>query len=330
MKLIVLAFVLASSVGAGIFLAIRFQKPQLQPVITPTTISPTPAAGLSGEKLTGNIFLPQSITIPTSVISVKVEKYEIDETVIKNISGALGFSEQNLSSPLILDSSQYYWSSKRNFLTISKTNKTLQFGTYVQSNPEEVRGTPPTLAAALAIAEKWLIPLAPFIPDIASADSESSFYRIGGEHPEETSDVSLAQATKIDFYPKLDSSTIFGVNPKDPPLSVIVGPNNRVISANIYLGLKNIKAGDIVRTKSRQQLQEIILTEGKLVSAVEKDGDITPDATTNYSEINISNIKLGYTWQSSLSKVEPVLVLNGSATRKAGEPIDIIILVSAN
>lgn len=328
-KLAIIGLGLIISIGLGIFFAVKFPNSQQQPTTNPKLISPTPSPGLAGEKLSGNISFANNIFIPATASLAEGGKYTLNDTVIKNISASLGFLEQEEVPASPLAPFQSSWSSKKHFLTISKTNNIIQFGTYVQSNPEMVKGVLPSKTSATKTAIEWLGQINQLIPDISSATPETSYYLFGGERPKETSDVKLAQAIKIDFYPTVKSFKTFGVNPKEPPIRVIIGPNDQVLFASIYLGINNIKVGKEFQIKSFRRLQENVFSEGKIVSVKEIEGDITPDALTNYQKIDISDITLGYSWQSANSMIEPVLVLSGSATRSSGGAVDITILVPA-
>lgn len=328
-KLAIIGLGLIISIGLGIFSAVKFQNPQQRPPTSPKLISPTPPPRLAGEKVSGNISFANNIFIPATAFLAEEKKYNLNDAVMKNISATLGFLGQEEIPTSPLAPSQLSWSSKKHFLTISKTDNVVQFGTYVQSNPEMVKGTLPSKTSAAETAIKWLGQISQFIPDISSATPETSYYLLGGEHPKETSNVKLAQAIKVDFYPTVKNFKTFGVNPKEPPVRVIIGPNDQVLFASIYLGINNIKAGKEFQIKSFQRLQENVFSEGKIVSVKEIEGDITPDALTNYQEIDISDIILGYSWQSANSMIEPVLVLSGSATRSSGGAVDITILVPA-
>lgn len=328
-KLAIISLGLIISIGLGIFLAVKLQNSQQQPPTKPKPTSPTSPPKLAGEKLSGKVSFANNIFIPATAVFVEKEKYTLNDSVIKNVSAIIGFSEEEKIPTSPLAPSQSSWSSKKHFLTISKTNNLVQFGTYIQSNPEMVKGALPSVTSATKTTLEWLGQMSQFIPDISSVVPETSYYLFGGEHPRETSDVKLAQAIKVDFYPTIKGLKIFGVNPKDPPIRVIIGPNDQVLFASIYLGINNIRAGKEFQVKSFQRLQENIFSEGKIVSVKENEGDVTPDALTDYQKIDISDIILGYSWQSANSMIEPVLVLSGSATRSSGGAVDITILVPA-
>lgn len=315
-----------AAVALGALLALRQQSANLT---SSQPEHPAPTPPLIGETLSGRVVLSTTSPLPSTGEPAVGKKRIPSQSDLDNIATVLGFVSSEKVNTGQLQQNQKIWSSKIHFLTISQDTNLLQFGTYLQSNPQVIQGELPSLSEARQAASEWLKQLGVYTYTSASSSIVMSYYQFGGEHPTETNDPSQAQAIKVDIYPSVDGLRVFGVKPSEAPASIIVGPDNKVIAAIVYLGITSILPGEAVPLKSPQSIQKSLLDDGRIVSIEEKEGDVTPEVLTVYERIDISAISLGYTWQSNNADVELVFILEGRATRIQGEPVGITILLAA-
>lgn len=303
------------------------RQPPVLPAPSPTPIPTQPP--LIGEPITGKVVLPTDLRLPATAAAINATTYLLTDQQARAIALRVGFADKDRVSNLGLPSAQTSWSNQQSFLTIDITKRLMQYGTYLVTQPDLLKGELPTPEAAKAAAINWIATLWPYFPTLPSPVLHTNYFQFGGENPSETDNISAAQTIKVDIFGSVNNLPVFSLTPTTAPVSIIVGPNSKVLFADLSLGVSAVATGDDIGLKSVTDLQSAIATEGKIVSAIEQNGDTAPDALTQYQQIIISKVTTGYSWQSNPSAIEPVFFLTGQATRLISGPVQITILVPA-
>lgn len=329
----VLAFI------AGLVVFLKLVISPSVPVETPTaslpqpSIIPLPEAPSSVEHLLG-------FELPDFPKKLAVYKdagvSEISPGEAKKIATSFGFTDEPKTSRDIEQGTYFSWSDHENYLTLGGKPLVINFGSNSLLEIDSLSSAP-TLKSALEKSEQILKQKGLDHPLLDLQNPEVNYYQIINESLKSVGSINEGQIIEIGFHYKLNGLLLLNSAPKNPTVSVFLGPNGELLKLNfIKYSEEFIKDIDVPLLSKEEIAQKLKNREGTVVyslSGKDKDVEVPPNYQFNVSRVKNATLAYYYPTTSSGADsllIQSVFVFEAETTdQKTGKSVSLVIYLPA-
>ncbi|MBU1127021.1 MAG: hypothetical protein ABIH88_02710 [Patescibacteria group bacterium] len=264
-----------------------------------------------------------------------VPVYQIGEFVFTQskalkLAENLGFNQAPIMSQDIELGLTYSWSSSENSLTIRPTQGELLYGLDLLNFPNLIKGNLPNIQDVEQIVDSFIFSKIIAETETLSPQRESSFYikRSGPQFIK--ADKTEAELIQVNYQFKIDGLQILREKLKDFPLTLIIGPENRIVRLEYFAPPSKIKVIDYYPLKGKDIVLEEITTRPK-ISFLEIDQKpmIVPSDLENIAVIKYEKVSLAYLHQTNSDQLLPIYLISGTAKLKNQENAKVYLYILA-
>lgn len=247
----------------------------------------------------------------------------------KNLATELGFSAE----PKKLSSSDYSWekAEEGKTLEINIITGRLSLKTDLKKLRLLQKGSPPSKAAAIEQASRFLSKLGLLNEDYSLGRKEATYLQIEGVSLAKTENLAEAQLVRIDFFRGVEDQPITTPKPHEGLISVTLGKDKVPFVSYSFWPLNPLQSTTYPIKTPEQVWEEVAAGQAKMVSLAPQGGDPFASYEPRAPEtIFVRQISLGFFDSEKLQDyLQPVYILEGLGLTKDKQQLEYIAYIPA-
>jgi len=247
----------------------------------------------------------------------------------KELADELGFPQE----PKKLSSSEYSWekAEEGRTLKINIITKQLSLETDIRKLRLLQKGSPPSKAAAIEQASRFLSNLGLLEEDYSVGRKEATYLKIEGTSLAKTENLSGAQLVRVDFFRDVEEQLVTTPRRYEGLVSVILGKDNVPFVSYNSWPLDPLQSTTYPIKTPEQVWEEVEAGQARVVSLVSQKGDPFGSYSPQDPEtIFVRQISLGFFDSEKLQGyLQPVYILEGQGLTKDKQQLEYTAYIPA-
>ena len=265
-----------------------------------------------------------------SIAVYQIGEFVFTQSKALELAENLGFSQAPLMSQDIELGLTYSWSSLENSLTIRPTQGELLYSLDLLNFPNLIKGNLSNIQDIEQIVDSFIFSKIITNSGALSPKKVNSFYIKTSGPQFVKAERAEAELIQSDYQFEIDGLEILRERLNDYSLSLIIGPENRIVRLEYFAPPAKLDIIDQYPLKTKDVVLEEITSRPKIsFLEIEKKPMIVPSDLEDIAVIKYEEIKLAYLHQTSSNQLLPVYFVSGTAKLKNQENAKVYLYISA-